>query len=95
MLFGSQLGNNTLLTEVLEAFLDWQYHSFVRKSTPLQFLSELKGVRDGAFKSKKIKKIDKLLERVLVISNFPGALQHDIPSVLFDEFLKSVLHLKN
>jgi hypothetical protein len=79
----------------MEAFLDWQYHSFVRKSIPYQFLNELKGIKDGAFKSKKIKKINKLLERVLVISNFPGALQHDIPDVLFDEFLKNVLHLKN
>jgi hypothetical protein len=67
----------------------------MRKSVPYQFLNELKGIKDGAFKSKKIKSINKLLERVLVISNFPGALQHDIPDVLFDEFLKHIVHLKN
>jgi len=79
----------------METFLDWQYHHFVKKSIPLQFLNEIKGVQDGAYKSKQIKHINKLLERVLVISDFPGALQNDIPSVLLDEFFKSMLHIKN
>jgi hypothetical protein len=64
--------------------LDWQYRRYVRRNLPLQYISEVKGVGDGAFRAKKIKNVNKLLERVLVISNFPGALQHDIPAVLFD-----------
>lgn len=33
----------------------------MRKNLPLQYISELKGVRDGAFKAKKVKHINKLL----------------------------------
>ena len=39
--------------------------------------------------------LDLYFKRVLVISSFPGAIQNDIVSVLADEFIKSVLRIKN
>lgn len=64
--------------------MDWQYHSYVRKEIPIQFINEIKGVRDGAFKARKIKNIRKFVERFLVVSSFPADFQDDISAVFFD-----------
>ena len=45
----------------MEMFLSWQYRAFVRKEIPVEFLQEMQGLKDGAFKSKKIKNINKKL----------------------------------
>jgi hypothetical protein len=52
---------NSKVRKIMEMFFDWQYHSFVRKELPVQFLQEINGVRDGAYKSKKIQNVNTLL----------------------------------
>lgn len=54
----------------------------------------MKGVRDGAFKARKIMNIHKLLQRFLVVSNFPADFEDDISAVFFDEFLRSMVGIK-
>jgi len=67
----------------MEMYLDWQYSSYVRKYIPVQFLQEINGIKDGGNKAG-IKKLKKYIERTLVLSNFPGALQNDVSASLFD-----------
>jgi hypothetical protein len=39
--------------------------------------------------------LKRYVERVLVISSFPGAIENDILSILADEFIKTVLRVKS
>jgi hypothetical protein len=54
----------------------------------------MKGIRDGALKAKKIN-VKHILERALVISSIPSTFKDDIPSVLWDQFFKDILLIKN
>ena len=79
---------------MIEAFLDWQYDSYVRKQLPIEFLDELKGIKKGG-KSRGFKMLSIYFERILVVSSFPGSLQNDILSILADEFLKRFIGNNN
>jgi hypothetical protein len=35
----------------MEMYLDWQYRSYVKKYIPVQFLQEIKGIKDGGNKA--------------------------------------------
>lgn len=94
-LFEDEFKNNKTLLEIFERFFDWQYHSYLKKEIPLEFISEIRGVADGAFKAKKSHKIKKILQRSLVISSIPSTFTDDLPAVLWDEFFRTILRIKN
>jgi len=70
----------TLVKPVLEAFLDWQWSSFLSKQLPQEYLDELKGVKAGC-ESVKSPGADKVWTRITVLANLPGTLG-DIKYVL-------------
>lgn len=80
--------------KIIELFLDWQYEAYVRKQLPMEFLEELKGIAKGG-KEEGYRMLAVYFQRTLVISSFPGAIQNDIISILADEFIRSVLRIKN
>ena len=77
----------------MESFLDFQYEVYVKKQLPLEFLDEIRGIHFGGAK-KGHKMLNVYIERVLVISSFPGDIGNDIITVLIDEMMR-FLRIKN
>jgi hypothetical protein len=46
--FYAECGNDTVVQEVLELFLDWQYRTFLLNALPQDYQDELQGVFDAA-----------------------------------------------
>jgi len=69
---------------VLEEFLDWQWDSYLSKQVPKEYFEELKGVKDGA-EARGFYNIEKYIQRIYVISNFPGDIESNIEWLLFHE----------
>ena len=73
---------------VLEMFLDWQFNSYVSKQMQPEFKEELLGIRDGGYSTGNYA-IYRYVQRVLVVSSYPGDIGGDIKYALLDEFIRA------
>jgi len=90
---GKELGNGLLL-RVMELFLDWQYDTLVSKQIPAEFKQEIRGVQKGT-RARGLKGVRVLMERILVISSYPGDVTVDMSYAMLDFFLEDVLRIRN
>lgn len=79
----------------MEMFLDWQYDNFIAKGVPTEFNEEMKGIQAAGFKVHKISKLRNTIERILVISSYPGDVTKDIMYAMLDVFLEKGLRIQN
>lgn len=87
--------SNPIERHIMEMFLDWQYDSMIVKQIPNDFLEELRGIQNAGFKVHKISRLRNLVERVLVISSYPGDVTKDISYAMLDAFLEKGLRIHN
>lgn len=73
-----------VLQEALGLALDWQWNDYLSKEVPSQYISELKGIADGA-KAAGCEECGKYTTRAIVLANAPGDNQ-DWVYVLLREF---------
>jgi len=59
------------------------------------FSEELRGIQNAGVQLYKIKKLRNLIQRVLVVSSYPGELSTDIMYAMLDAFMEKTLKIKN
>ena len=69
-------------------FLDWQFNSYVSKQMQPEFKEELLGLRDGGYSTGNYA-IYRYVQRVLVVSSYPGDVGSNIEHALLDEFIRA------
>ena len=75
--------------------MDWQYDNFISLKIPSVFKEELRGIQNGGAKSHSIKNLRNLVQRVLVVSSYPGDIGDNIAYAMVDVFLQKELRIKN
>jgi hypothetical protein len=87
--------SNPIERHILEIFLDWQYDNFISVKIPTIFKDELRGIQNGGIKKHNVSNLRTLIQRVLVVSSYPGDFGSDIIYALVDVFLQQDLRIKN
>jgi hypothetical protein len=84
-LMQSVVGNNTQEQQLLEAFLSWQFDSFLARFLPQAYLDELRGIDDGAAKAGD-PTVGQLIRHGITLANLAtGSPEKDIIYVLINE----------
>ena len=76
-------------------FLDWQHDTLIRSQIPTEFREELRGIQDAGFKKHQVSILRKTIQRILVISSYPGDVTLDILYAMVDAFLEKGLRIQN
>lgn len=63
--------------------LERQWNKYLSKQIPSEFVEEMEGIDQGA-KDIGVEGIGRLLQRSLVISNFPGDIESNIEWLIFE-----------
>jgi hypothetical protein len=87
--------NNKVEKHLMELFLDWQYDNLIARQVPVEFQDELRGIQKAGFKEHQISRLRNTIERILVISSYPGDIGKDILWAMVDVFLEKGLRLTN
>ncbi len=84
----SEVIPSSIELHILELFLDWQYDNLISLKIPTMFNEELRGIQNGGLKSHNIINLRKLVQRVLVVSSYPGDVTSNMAYSMFDAFLQ-------
>eukprot|EP01112_Ceratiomyxa_fruticulosa_P004730 TRINITY_DN15272_c0_g1_i1.p1 TRINITY_DN15272_c0_g1~~TRINITY_DN15272_c0_g1_i1.p1 ORF type:complete len:494 (-),score=86.02 TRINITY_DN15272_c0_g1_i1:61-1542(-) len=85
----------TFERDAFEVFLDWQWNDYLSKQVPQEFIDEMSGVGDGAAAAGFGSGLDKLMQRSIVIANFPGDITTNIEWLLWNEMGGNSEDIKN
>jgi Acyl-coenzyme A:6-aminopenicillanic acid acyl-transferase len=80
------LSKSSLVVDLLEMFLDWQFHTYAMKQLPQQFVDELSGFKDAG-KAIGAPQLYSMVTRGITLASIAtGWVQFDIEYLLLNEF---------